>query len=92
MVVSTVSVGKFMVQTTDNRGWSVDEIADRAVDRIVYVGGKSHPVIREQAEAFKKELRNVLVGYLNEAVKCDRATLAVKFKDAGFPELTKLLD
>jgi hypothetical protein len=89
--VGQAGVGVFRVETASNRGWTPEELADRALDRIIYVGGNSHPVIREQAEAFRKNIHAVLVHYLHEAVKSDRTTLAAKFRDAGHPELVQLL-
>lgn len=90
--VGHTGVGVFKVETADHRGWTPEELAERALDRIIYVGGNSHPAIREQAEAFRANIRAVLVHYLNEAVQSERTTLASKFREAGHPELVKLLD
>jgi hypothetical protein len=49
-------------------------------------------LVREQANAFRNHIRGVLVFYMNEAVKFDRVTLAHKLREAGHPELIKLLD
>ena len=87
----TANVGTFRVETASHRGWTPEELAERALDRIIYVGGNSHPAIREQAEAFRANIRTVLVHYLNEAVQSERTTLAAKFQEAGHPELVKLL-
>ena len=87
----TANVGTFRVETASHRGWTPEELAERALDRIIYVGGNSHPAIREQAEAFRANIRTVLVHYLNEAVQSERTTLAAKFQEAGQPELVKLL-
>lgn len=84
--------GSVTVLTTNNRGFTPEEIAERALDKIIYVGGNSHPAIRDQAEAFREHIRQVLVFYMNEAVKSDRTTLAARFREAGHPELIKLLN
>jgi hypothetical protein len=89
--LGTASVGTFRVETADNRGWTPEELAERALDRIIYVGGNSHPAVREQAEAFRANIRTVLIHYLTEAVQSERTTLAAKFQAAGHPELVKLL-
>ena len=47
-----VEAGSVMVQTTSNRGFTPEELADNALDKIIYVGSSSHPAIQEQAEAF----------------------------------------
>lgn len=84
--------GQVRVETTENRGFTPEEVAERALDKIIYVGSQTHPAIRDQAEAFRESIRKVLVFYMKEAVRSDRVTLVSKFKKAGFPELVKLFD
>jgi len=84
--------GTVTVHSTSGRGFTPEELAERALDKIVYVGSKSHPVIRDQAEAFKNNLRVVLIQYLHQAVRSDRTTIANRLREAGHPELTILLN
>jgi len=84
--------GNVSVLSTTGRGFTPEELAEQALDKIVYVGSKSHPVIREQAEAFKNNLRVVLVQYLHQAVRSDRTTIANRLREAGHPELTIILN
>jgi len=84
--------GQVRVETTENRGFTPEEVAERALDKIIYVGSQTHPAIRDQAEAFRESIRKVLVFYMKEAVRSDRVTLVNKFNKAGFPELVKLFD
>jgi hypothetical protein len=86
------NVGNVMIQTTQGRGFTPEEIADRALDKIIYVGSQTHPAIREQAEAFRENIRQVLVHYMYEAVRSHNVTLVAKFKKAGHPELIPILD
>lgn len=86
------ALGIVEVQTTDGRGFTPEEIAERALDKIIYVGSNAHPAIRDQAEAFKDHIRAVLVFYLHEAVRSDRVTLSNKLREAGFPEMIPILD
>lgn len=85
-------IGALLVQTSAGRGFTPEEVAERALDKIIYVGENSPEEIRAQAVAFKDKLRGVLVYYMHEAVKSDRTTLAVKLRQAGHPELVNLLD
>jgi hypothetical protein len=80
------------VVTTSGRGHTPEEVAEMALDKIIYVGSQTHPAIRDQAEAFKNQIRQVLVFYMKQAVKSNHTTLAVKFRKAGHPEFVKLLD
>lgn len=86
-----VEVGNVMVMTTHNRGFTPEEIAERALDKIVYVGSQSHPAIRDQAEAFKDSIRKVLVFYMHEAVRSHNTTIANKLNNVGHPELASIL-
>ena len=85
-------VGNVMVMATENRGFTPEEIAERALDKIIYVGSHTHPAIRDQAEAFKDNIRQVLVHYMHEAVRSHNVTLVNKFNQAGHPELIPILD
>jgi hypothetical protein len=84
--------GSVVVMTTNNRGFTPEEVAERALDKIIYVGGNCHPAIRDQAEAFRENIRQILVFYMNEAIHSDRTTIAARLREAGHPELIKLLD
>lgn len=90
-VQSPVMVGVVQVETTSNRGWSVEELAQRAADKIIYVGDQSHPVVRDQARAFKENVKSVVAFYLQEVVQQDRLTIANRLREAGHPDLVHLL-
>jgi signal transduction protein with GAF and PtsI domain len=83
--------GNVLVSTTSDRGFTPEEIAERALDKIIYVGSNAHPAIRDQAEAFREHIRYVLIQYLKEAVQSDRTTIANRLREAGHPELINLL-
>ena len=81
----------FKVHTTQGRGHTPEELADFAMQKIMYVSKDANPLIKEQAEAFKEHIRHVLVQSLKQAVTSDRTTLANKLRDAGHSDLVKLL-
>lgn len=87
-----VLLGSFKIASTSGRGFNPEELAEMALDRIVYVGENSHPVIREQAEAFRNQIHGVLLSALRQAVRSHNTTIANRLRDAGHPELVKLLE
>lgn len=87
----TAELGSVEVLTTNNRGSTPEELAERALDKIIYVGSNAHPAIRDQAEAFKDSIRAVLVQYLKEAVRANTVTLENRFCKTGNSELIPLL-
>ena len=89
---SAGAVGNIMVHTVSHRGFTPEELAEQALNKIIYVGDQSHPAIREQAQAFQDHIREVLVFYMNRAIESRNTTLVNRFTEAGHPELIKLLE
>ena len=87
-----VLLGGVQVHTSSGRGFTPEEVAERALDKIIYIGDNSHPAIRDQAQAFRENIRQVLVFYMKEAIQSDRTTIAARLREAGHPELVRILD
>ena len=49
--------------STHNRGHTPDEVAQRCVDRIISIGDETHPLIRDQARAFKEQMTKLVAHY-----------------------------
>lgn len=81
-----------IVKTTSHRGFTPEELVEQALDKIIYVGSQSHPVIRDQAEAFRNQIRAVILSYMKQAVVSHNTTIANRLREAGHPELVKILD
>ena len=86
-ISSSVSVGNIEILTTDNRGHSIEEVAQMAADRILYVADEAPPPIRDQAIAFKNSLKQTLIYYMQQAVEQDRATICAKLRQNGYSDL-----
>ena len=48
------------VRTTENRGFTPEELSEQCVEKIISVSDSAHPGIRDQARAFSKMLRSLL--------------------------------
>jgi hypothetical protein len=86
--VNTFSVE---VQTTSHRGWTPEEIADRALDRILHISKDADEQVRAQALVFKEQIRQVLVLHMEEAVKSDRTTVCAELEKQGQKELASII-
>jgi len=86
-ISSFVSVGNIEVVTTDNKGHSIEEVAQMAANRIIYVANEAPPPIRDQAIAFKDTLKQTLIYYMRQAVEQDRATICAKLRQNGHSDL-----
>ena len=90
-VVSGAEVRDVRVITTHGRGCTPEEVAERALAKIINVGDKSHPLLRDQAHAFQDNIRHLLVFYMYEAINSHNTTVANRLREAGHPEIIPLL-
>lgn len=90
-VGSDIVAGNVRVITTHGRGATPEEVAERALDKIIHVGDKSHPLLRDQAHAFQDNLRHLLVFYMYEAINSHNTTVSNRLREAGHPEIIPLL-
>lgn len=85
-------LGTIKAMNVSGRGFTPEELADNAVDRIISISTSADPVIRQQAEAFRDHIRSVLISYGHQCIRSHGTTLTNRFRDAGHPELIKLLE
>ena len=88
---ATVQPGICEVHTTEYRGFTPEEIAERAVPKVVSVAESADPEVREQAEAFKNRLFNVIVNACNDAIRSDRTTLTNLLDQQGHQDMAAIL-
>lgn len=87
----TSSVGEVGVQTTQFRGFTPHELAQRAVDQIISISETTQPELRAQAEAFKSRMFHIIVASLEQAVLSDRTTLYNQFVQQGHEDMADIL-
>jgi len=79
------------VETTDNRGFTPEETAERCVNKLIGISNNAHPSIREQAHAYRKEMEKIIAIYMRQAIKSDRTTVYNAIKDSGNPKLAEYI-
>jgi hypothetical protein len=82
---------KVDVKTTENRGFTPEEVAERCADKVISISDTANPIIRDQARVFKNHLIKVLSVYMREAIKSDRTTVYNTLLDAGHKDLAELI-
>ncbi len=88
---STLEVGSVVVATTQDKGHDPEFWAKAASDRIVSVGGNCHPLIAQQAEAFKQSVETTVSFYIKEAIKSDRTTLIAELERQGHADMASII-
>ena len=79
------------IQTTDNRGQTPEEVAERCVNKLIGISNNAHPAIKEQARAYRKEIEKIIAIYMRQAIKSDRTTVYNAIKDSGNPKLAEYI-
>ena len=83
--------GVVNVVTTDNRGLSPEELAEMALNKIIYVGNDLPEPVRIQALSYQEQIKLILVKYLKQAVTSDRATLAGELERQGHADMANIV-
>ena len=79
------------VVTSDNGGFPLEKVVDMALNKLINVSAGAPAPIRDQAFAFKSNLREVLDFYIKMAIEQDRATLCYKLRKSGHSDLANHL-
>lgn len=79
------------VRTTENRGFSPEELAEQCVSKIISVSSEAHPGIRDQATAFSRQIEKLVAHYMRQAIHSDRTTVYTALDQAGHKELAELI-
>jgi hypothetical protein len=79
------------IKTSDNRGFTPEELAEQCVQKLISVSDSAHPGIRDQARAYSKHIETLVAYYMRQAIRSDRTTVYNALSDSGHPELADLI-
>ena len=88
---SDSKIGNLGVATTDNRGHTVEEVADMATKKIISISDQAPAPIREQAHAFEKVCKKVIAYYMQEAVNNHMCTICNLLEKQGRKDLANII-
>jgi len=63
------------IHTTNNRGFTPEEIAERCADKLISISDSADPVLQQQARAFRTDMVKAIAFYMKEAIQSDRTTI-----------------
>ena len=86
-----IEAGFVTVVASNNGGLSADQISDMATNKIIAVSETAPEPIRQQAQAFSDNVRNVVHYHIELARREERATIAHKLREAGHPDLANTI-
>jgi hypothetical protein len=84
-------VGDLGVTTTNNRGHTIEEVAEMATKKIISVSDEAPAPIREQAHAFEKVCKKVIAYYMQQAVNNHICTVCNQLEKQGQKDLANII-
>jgi hypothetical protein len=88
---SLLSPGFVKITATSGRGLSPEELTEMTIDKIISISESSHPLIKQQAEAFRDSLKAVLTKAFYNAQKSERTTLYNLFMNQGHTDMAEII-
>ena len=84
-------LGNVMVSTTHNKGHDPEFWAEQVTDKIVGISATAAPHIRQQAEAFRSHVYQVILLGMKNSIKSDRVTLSNKLRQQGHEDMANII-
>ena len=88
---AAATISPVEVSVTNGRGMNPEEITDLAMRRIMHVADTAPMPLREQAIAFREQVRGVLTHYLAQAQRSERTTMVAMLERAGHTDAAELI-
>ena len=88
---SETQVGNLGVTTKDNRGHTIEEVAEMATNKIVSISDTAPAPIKAQAHAFKNACHKIIVYYMQEAVNNHMCTICNLLEKQGQKDLANII-
>ncbi len=88
---SETQVGNLGVTTKDNRGDTIEEVAEMATNKIVSISDTAPAPIKAQAHAFKNACHKIIVYYMQEAVNNHMCTICNQLEKQGHKDLANII-
>lgn len=79
------------VFTTQHRGFTPEELADRALDKLIEVSDTADPMVKAQARVYRERIRQLMVFYMNEAIQSYKTTLCADLTKQGHTDMAQII-
>tara|TARA_R110000824_G_scaffold169564_1_gene346685 strand:+ start:130 stop:420 length:291 start_codon:yes stop_codon:yes gene_type:complete len=84
-------LGNVMVSTTQNKGHDPEFWAEQVTNKIVGISANAAPHVRQQAEAFRKTVYEVILHGMKNSIRSDRVTISNRLRDQGHERMANII-
>ena len=89
--LQALEIPSVTVATSAGGGLSPEQLAELCCEKLIKVGDNLAPEIREQAEAYRERMRQVVLHYINHAVRAEKDRCVHAASSGGYDQLAHLL-
>ena len=79
------------VHTTQNRGFTPEEITERVLDKLIEISDTADDMVKAQALVYKERIRELILFYMKEAIRSDRTTLSAILAKQGHNDMARII-
>lgn len=84
-------LGAIRVESTSNRGFTPEELAERALAKLIMVSDSADPMVKAQAMVFQDKIRAVLIFYMYEAINSYKTTQWAHLNLQGHSDMANII-
>ena len=84
-------VGQVQVFTSNEGGHSPEQIAEMAVNKIIAVSETAPPPIRDQALAYRNNIKDVILYYMRKMAQSERTTMWALLRKQGHEDMAEII-
>lgn len=80
------------VFTSNNRGFTPEEIASRAIEKIISIADSTDPALKVQAHAYKGNIQALMVTAMYSAIESYKTTLTAELIKQGHGDMAQIIN
>ena len=84
-------IGNIKVFTSTNGGHSPEQIAEMAMNKIMSINETAPPAIRDQALAYRNDIKDVILYYMRKMAQSERTTMWALLRKQGHEDMAEII-
>ena len=84
-------IGNIKVFTSTNGGHSPEQITEMAMNKIMSINETAPPPIRDQAVAYRNDIKDVILYYMRKMAQSERTTMWALLRKQGHEDMAEII-
>ena len=84
-------IGNIKVFTSTNGGHSPEQITEMVMNKIMSINETAPPAIRDQALAYRNDIKDVILYYMRKMAQSERTTMWALLRKQGHEDMAEII-